>query len=373
MNNDEEDEIQSKYIHMLTSMHALPNKIRVILFLIAVVGVIHLVQLSQRHAEPPRQLSALEKFEIDQQHWRDRITEVGGEAAYREFSADVSLLSTLGQHDQAHLFGEALFQVLGLEGIAVCDGRYVYGCFHAFMIEGIEEKGVGSVKALNDACVQALGESAQHCQHGIGHGILGSLGYDKEDLHNALKTCSTLDHSDPITGCNGGVFMEFDLRGMQRGEMKYRAFSATTKLEPCETVDDVFWASCAYWKPMWWIATHPQRDVDLARQMGLWCMQLPGAEETLAACINGIANKMQQLTDEDPSKTQIMCEAATNDPKLQYDCHVGSAARFTFYYPLERALVACSGLGTLDEEKCRIAATSRVKKLINDKSFHDFE
>lgn len=295
-------------------------------------------------------------------YWRERIDRVGGRRAYDEFRKLVQSFTTPQKHLNAHFFGTALYDVAGMAGVDVCDGSFSYGCFHAFMIRAVEDRGTTAAQELYTACRETLGDTAEQCQHGIGHGLLGITGYGPQDVDVAIAECDRLTPRDNlIGGCAGGVFMEYGLRGMQGlGLSAHRPFSEGEVLSPCTDLEDPdYHAACAYWQPMWWMETAPERGDDerMAEKMGAWCAQLPGGRETLTSCIAGIANRIQLLTDEVPSDAGRICALVTTDMTLREYCQRHSAQRYTVYYPLEFSLRACDGLPDTNGNRCREMAT----------------
>jgi hypothetical protein len=186
-------------------------------------------------------------------HWKERIETVGGPQAYQENADAIRNLPRTVQHDKTHVFGDALFGALGIDGISVCDGRFSYACFHAFSIAGIQDMGLGNIEKMRDACTGALSQSTVfECYHGIGHGILGSIAsspfeYTERELQKALDICHSFV---PGKGCTGGVFMEYNLRSMNSGHVNPRPFEEKYAVEPCKRVGEDM-SSCVYWLPMW--------------------------------------------------------------------------------------------------------------------------
>ena len=318
-------------------------------------------------ASPPTALSqagfATLGIDAREEYWRERITSVGGPRAYHEFAAYVADETAPSKHLNAHAFGTALYDAVGLAGITTCDGLFSYGCFHAFMIRAVETEGVEAAQGLHTACTDTLGSTAEQCQHGIGHGLLGIIGYGFQDLDEALRVCDGLTPiSNRIGGCAGGVFMEYGLRGMQGlGLAAHRPFIADEALEPCASLSlPDYRASCAYWQPMWWMETHPERGDDeaMARTMGQWCRTLSdGDTATYRSCIAGITNRIQLLTDEDPAGVAGICTLVTDTPDMREYCQRMSAQRYNVYYPLDFSLRACDGLSEEARQRCRTRAT----------------
>lgn len=188
----------------------------------------------------------LSGLQFDERHayWEKRIHEVGRHNAYNELSVWVKDLNTNKKHFEAHIFGDSLYRADGLQGVDVCDGKFNYACFHAFMIQAVEDDGIEVVTKLNDACKNQLDVTAAECVHGIGHGILGVLGYEPKNIEDALHICESLS-----AGCPGGVFMEYGIRGMQfEGSDSVRPFAIDEVLEPCAHLQNMnFLPSCAHW------------------------------------------------------------------------------------------------------------------------------
>ena len=110
---------------------------------------------------------------------------------------------------------------------------------------------------------------------------------------------------------------------------------------------------------MWWMETHPDRadGPRMAESMGRWCRELPGDDDVLPTCIAGIANRMELLTDGEPSQAAHICELATSIPRLQEYCQMKSAMQYTRYYPLDFSLKACDGLPDDARARCTRQAT----------------
>src|SRR3989344_7594642 len=184
----------------------------------------------------------------EEARWGARIAAVGGVAAYTELAREVEPETPQDRHAQAHYFGGALYDTEGVESVSVCDAQFSYGCFHEFLGRAIAENGLPSVADLNQKCFDRLDEQGLACQHGIGHGLVSYLGYDQKDLVRALEVCRDLPHGDPIGGCFGGVFMEFNMRTLA-SENGLRPGFAEDPTEPCSALRSPYQQPCLYWQP----------------------------------------------------------------------------------------------------------------------------
>src|SRR3989304_7210773 len=183
------------------------------LFLVTVSVVLNLSILTP--TEGSNQVSRgllLESFTGEHKKWAQEIAQFGAEQAYSNFKKTYQDTNPASQHAAAHIFGQVLYVNVGLSGATICDESFAFGCFHSFLANAIQAEGMGVIKNLNEQCIAKLKSQALGCQHGIGHGILASTGYEFANLANALEICDSLPANDPIGGCLGGVFMEYNLQ-----------------------------------------------------------------------------------------------------------------------------------------------------------------
>ena len=73
--------------------------------------------------------------------WEHAIKEVGAEEAYKRFIESASK-DRVSAHQQAHAFGEALYNQLGIDGLKVCDSSFEFGCYHSFFGTAVEKEGI---------------------------------------------------------------------------------------------------------------------------------------------------------------------------------------------------------------------------------------
>lgn len=254
--------------------------------------------------------------------WEERIRGVGGERAYAMLAADNEGLSPSLQHEKAHDFGRALYIVEGKPGLSVCDSNFSFGCFHEFLGTAIAAEGLSVAGELNEACFQALSESPLSCQHGIGHGVLAFLGYIESDLEKALSICETLPYADPIGGCYGGVFMEYNMRTMLAEEAVIRPIENDSLLYPCNELGDVYASACYFWQSQWWRnALDWARSLDarlVYERMGALCREAGKKYER--PCFEGIGNNLPPDALFDAARARDLCDAAALTDREQIYC-----------------------------------------------------
>jgi len=288
--------------------------------------------------------------------WTERIQNVGGKAAYAELGKSVHDLSPQEQHTAAHVFGAALYNVEGTKGLAVCDSNFNFGCYHEFLGRAIAALGLSSVESLNQACVDALGSGSLSCQHGIGHGILAYLGYSDKDLLKGLAQCKSLPYNDPIGGCYGGLFMEYNLQTMLNTEGRLRPMNSDVQ-EPCDTLSTEFRTACYYWQPQWWNQSlkngkeSMQASLAAFSKMGEWCIQ---AGENTRDCFEGIGNITPPEANFEAANAKTLCEAVSKDKRYQLYCKSVAANSLSLGGAGKKAdgVAVCSGLSGADMTYC---------------------
>lgn len=321
------------------------------------------------HYGHERKKALIEKLSAEEKlaYWETRVQERGGSAAYRELGEAIHHFGTVRQHIEGHLFGKALYNIEGLNGVATCDNRFMYACYHAFMGQAIWRENVGVAQKLYDACRTTLGSESKNCEHGLGHGVMGTFEYDIDGLKKALAACDALSPpSHMVAGCHGGVFMEYSLRFVgNEGAVDMRPFTPREILEPCSSLSEPYLGSCAHWQTQWWIMAAPDKKdgLKMAKNMGAWCAKMPGGKPAYRLCLEGIARRMKSLTGGKPEKTAEFCTAVTSTD-YQYSCQAMSAKRFAYYYPLSKAILACDGLPSDQLKICRDRATAEDKRLL---------
>ena len=326
--------------------------------LLVCVGVVASVLagtvLIVQHVFSPADVFALTNAE-QEEYWKTAIEEKGADAAYKTFSKSVANLSYAQQHVQAHVFGGVLYATLGTDGLAVCDSQFSFGCFHEFLGRAIADLGVVSVPELNQACIDSLGSNALSCQHGIGHGVQSYFGYDREHLEESLAVCSDLPFSDPIGGCYGGAFMEYNVRTMLADQATAREFG-TSELDPCDSLErPEYTRACIYWQPQWWHAALfssglTEREYII---MGSYCDAFAEDNEVLQrSCYEGIGNITAFAAGFDPERAKVLCDVTSRDPIKQLFCRSIVANHLGIDVSIEIGERMCNDYAEKTKEYC---------------------
>ena len=247
----------------------------------------------------------------EKKYWSGQIRSIGGKAAYEQFAVAVRDLTPAQQHSAAHVFGESLFETVALsDAIDVCDARFTMGCFHSLFGSAATFMGTQEfVRQMQSACSGRTSAMQRLCLHGIGHGILGSLGYDVTDLVDALTLCEQIpDAGNITTGCWGGAFMEFNVQTLVSLETPARPLNDTNLFEPCTALAQDYKPSCMFWQPTWWhvaLRNMGSEDEKFAR-MGRMCAS-QSKNDLARACVRGIGFRAAWTSGYDASRVAQLC------------------------------------------------------------------
>lgn len=255
--------------------------------------------------------------------WLSRIGQVGGQEAYLEFKTETGKKAVKLRHNDAHLFGEALYQVEGLDGVSVCDNSFSYGCYHSFLGSAIYSQGLEVVQKLSNKCFEGLGKDGFACQHGIGHGVLSSVGYDLESVNKSLKVCSNLKDKDLIGGCPGGVFMEYNFQTMLLDDGKIRAFDENDPYFPCSSIGKASTGACIYQQAQWWLSSIKTATKQKIEQIDLLCSKLP-SEHLKVQCFKGFGINLIAYINYDIDQAKSICDSLTAR-QAQIICRSGAS------------------------------------------------
>ena len=248
-------------------------------------------------------------------YWQTVITQAGPEEAYAQFLQKAPH-STIPAHSLAHAFGEALYEVEGIEGLRYCDSSFEFGCYHSFFGVAVNAEGIETLPRFDDACRDKFGDKNLPCQHGIGHGLLVYTDYD--NLIKALELCETISQL-PTGGCSSGVFMEYNFHTMDDSSDFIRE-AGENLYEPCDTLPQRFQASCYFEQVQWWQSV-VQRDY---KRIGELCAKLPQNSAEYRACYNGSGNYIAADAKFDVDQIIAWCALMPNDESRGL-CHEGAS------------------------------------------------
>lgn len=313
------------------------------LFLCALVAVGYVLYLHFLPVHTPDTPSVLRNEFIHS------IERLGAPRAYAAFSAAYGPEPFEIQHNAAHLFGEALYDVKRLKGIAACDQTFNFGCYHGFMSRAIAREGLLVVRELDRVCKSDTAAPTA-CEHGIGHGILEFVGHAK--LLPALDACKLTNQQDPVAGCTSGVFMEYNvpLETMEGGAVAVQARPLVDTQKPfdiCPDMPDQYRQSCYQELPQWWIQV---LTTDIG-EMGKICSTAE-TEVLRIVCYNGITKIVPSQGQYSPSTIITMCSSMPNDTE-RTRCLVGASWGLVNNVGLvEEAAEVCAQVPAAEQYRC---------------------
>ena len=249
-------------------------------------------------------------------YWGEVIHAEGKDEAYAKFLALAPTLS-LSTHEQAHAFGEALYEVAGLNGLSACDSSFEFGCYHSFFGVAVQAEGIEVLPQFDEACKTKYGDRNLPCQHGIGHGVMVYADYD--NLTKALELCQTISNL-PTGGCSSGVFMEYNFHAMDTSTSTYVRRKSENVFEPCDALPAVFQDSCYNEQVQWWQTVFKN---DFA-YIGTLCQTLPYASSTYEACFHGIGNYVAVDAKKEYQGIIDRCMSMPNEETKSL-CHEGAS------------------------------------------------
>ena len=251
--------------------------------------------------------------------WDTYISLVGGPGAYAELARRVDGYDPNEAHRVAHAFGDALYRTRGIAGMHVCDDRYLYGCMHAFVARAIEDAGLEVVEMLFALC-----DRKPMCTHAIGHGLVAHLGYEPENIRDAVSLCEDLPADDFFNGCGSGVFMEHFLRGMAgRPEDSWDPGGDVASLVSCDAFSDAALGTCHFWhvQYLWEEGNRDRRTYDdIFESISRFCATLIG--DAHLSCVSGAGQAAVSMSEYRPENVSRRCTAFFSDAADVFHCLV---------------------------------------------------
>lgn len=254
----------------------------------------------------------------------EQIEAIGPENAYLHFKSLYKERGYGEQHGAMHIFGDLLYEKMGIAGLSICDDAYQFGCAHAFMGRAISEGGLSILSRLDKVCSgMALSKNKGDgvCKHGIGHGVLVYFG--ENNLLEALNSCSTLSWESPLGGCPSGVFMEYNFSTTAdpySSGILARQIDSHNPYEPCSSIPKKFRQACYFEQAHWW-ATVFREDY---KKIGTLCANISDYQER-DACFRGAGSTIASHNSYVPETTITNCHEMPSQDALNM-CITGAAA-----------------------------------------------
>lgn len=274
--------------------------------------------------------------------------------ALEEASADPMV--DVACHQVGHAIGRAAYLQMGFgEAFHACDGTCHFACYHGILervfltpeqvasgqshaqLEDIEEK-IPTLCTLETVGSDEPMLLAQ-CFHGLGHGLLYTLGYD---LNAALNGCERLPRRMDQRWCALGAFME----ATNAPDPENRKIRPEDPWYPCTEIADTWKGDC--------INNQTKALIQLGKtdvEIAALCMSLPNHARD---CFIGLGRDMSPAVRE--GKTGELGAFCIAQGAHAGDCLEGAAqALMDFSRTQDDAQALCSASGD-QEAACRSTA-----------------
>lgn len=256
-------------------------------------------------------------------YWKGRIEIEGAGKAYAGLACSLKNKTGVQGHTEAHYFGAALYQEVGLAGAFTCDDRFQYGCLHELLGRALHAQGVSVLPALHALCVQSeAADPYSLCEHGIGHGLLSYVGYDAQALTRALSLCKNSSTPAAAGKCEAGVFMEYFDQTMLGADTPPFKISKDSPFAPCSGFSASEHAQCVSFMPRVWRKNFwPTSATSTAAvtATGRYCESLP--EHFLQiSCFAGIGNEIYIHAQGNTAIADALCSQYSNEQSLVASC-----------------------------------------------------
>ena len=223
-------------------------------------------------------------------------------------------------HQLAHTIGNITYRRNGINGIALCDPTFSFGCYHGVTEELLRQSGPRSIAYTLNQCRQMFpGENNYakgyaRCIHGMGHGLLI---WEEFNLQKALLDCDLLEEIDRRY-CYDGVFMEYAFSNPEKNVFDDNPWII------CTTLDERYRPSCARYLPSILETTF---NPNLSKIADI-CLSAP--TDTLRNhCIDHLGFLVWFQSKNDVKKVNKLCSGMRDD-EYKYQCIARVAEELIF-------------------------------------------
>ncbi len=252
-------------------------------------------------------------------------------------------------HELSHIVGNSLYNKLGVDGIAVCDPTFAFGCYHGVTEEMLLDLGKNAIPTIESRCLQLFPNQLAliaSCIHGTGHGLLT---WENLDVQKSLVDCDLLQPQGRIY-CYDGVFME--------NSFSSPAPDVKDPWKLCSSVDEKYHHVCAKYH-MYSFGKTVNWDFS---EMAKSCEMAPSSV-LRSSCFSGLGFFVANTAQGDLYKIRNGCGfAASEDGK--YTCKMNAAIEVIFqgYYDWSSISSAlCDDLSGEWKSECQKKTSETIK------------
>jgi hypothetical protein len=249
-------------------------------------------------------------------------------------------------HQLAHALGRQAVAARGGDAsvISECRPSFASGCYHGVVEGSLKARGHLDMGVLKRMCAAAGSDErpgpVYECVHGLGHGVLGAVGFD---LGAALHYCDALG-SGFDAWCHSGVFMEaitsslgepsrdaaaapgsshagMAHAGMDRAEHASLAHQLSLDpadpYSPCDRFEDPYGAACWRYQGFVILRDHAFDPAEALRT----CDEAPRGRA--GSCYESIGHQLTGLFQR--GDAWVIEQCARGSPDLAPHCAAGAA------------------------------------------------
>ena len=237
-------------------------------------------------------------------------------------------------HQMAHALGRQAVAEHGGDAsiIRQCRPVFASGCYHGVVEASLHAAGRIDMSGLERLCTGVEGPEgpgpAFECIHGLGHGVLGAVGYD---LGAALRDCDALSTPRHATSCHSGAFMEAissavdasagheahaHSEGQEHHAARPLAIDAADPYSPCRAYGDPYATSC--WLFQGFVILRAN-GFDAERALRV-CDGAPDGR--VARCYEGVGHQITGLFQQ--GDRWVLDQCARGQPALAPHCAAGA-------------------------------------------------
>ncbi len=278
-----------------------------------------------------------------------RISQLSPTIGYAVAHVYIQQLPLNEQHGAAHVIGDILYSAKPKEAVLVCDDSFEYGCQLADVTHMMRDNGLTILHDLNNLCLKQSTDYGA-CQHGVGHALVASSGYDNASLQEVVDVC--LSNGGIFTGCLSGIFMEYNVRTTWGNDAVPRGFSEENLFHPCEDYQGLAQQACIYSLPnLWRRSLASSGNPSVFKVLGDYCRRTCKALGQCATCFQGIGALVPAASSFNGESAYSYCALAGSGKELLW-CTEIAAHYINRSAPIEVGLRACEKLDSSDKVEC---------------------
>lgn len=299
---------------------------KLIFFLCSFVILVVLIALKYHYAfDLTESLGINDKY--DEIYWSNYINKHGTEKAFAKLEQVYEDEPLFIKHDKAHVFGAALYKLVGLEGIGICGLKFNAGCLHELVAHTMTDLGIDGFAEVVNLCSEKYSDyylSHLGCLHAVGHGLMSIETSNSDGLGLALENCdyltssSSININDYLRWCYAGVFMEYNFSVVTMQSIdNARPIDMNVPYEPCDTVAEKYKEQCYFRQTRLWESHLADKSfIERYKEIAKLCINVPD-KKYVETCADAVGSLMVYHRRGDQTEPLLVCETIfTEDEQI---------------------------------------------------------